>query len=187
MTKRRIAILISLMLAAPAAVVALEQAASTGETAEVSQPAQEAQTEPANAPEQVAVTEQQPAPVAQAEPAGPIGRILGAFQRATPSDAFPEGSMYGDYHWKPLPNQGQYFASLEQRRATLIARHDAFPMGSATGEEFSHQPLPSQLAYFDRKEQPMIASSQPQPVASSEQSAQAGSAEVAMADTSAIR
>ena len=186
MTKRRIAILISFMLAAPAAVVALEQAKSESEaqvTAEAATPPEQTTiTVEAPAPEAVVVTETTTVVVAE-----PAPRVSLTFERARISDAYPEGSMYGDNHWKPLPNQGQYFASLEQRRATLIARHDAFPMGSATGEEFSHQPLPSQLAYFDRKEQPMIARSQPQPVASSEQSAQAGSAEVAMADTSAIR
>lgn len=186
MTKRRIAILISLMLAAPAAVVALEQAAKSETeaqvTAEATPPEQATIIVEAPAPEAVVVTETTTVVVAE-----PAPRVSLTFERARISDTYPEGSMYGDNYWKPLPNQGQYFASLEQRRATLIARHDAFPMGSATGEEFSHQPLPSQLAYFDRKEQPMIASSQPQPVASSEQSAQAGSAEVAMADTSAIR
>jgi hypothetical protein len=154
----------------------------------------EAATSETTPAEPLAAAEPQPAPAQRPAATNPVSRFFGNLARSSTSDAFPMGSMHGDYL---LPAQQQYFARLEQQRGTLVARGEAFPMGSAEGEHGYWGPLPSQVAYFDRVEQQRIAASQPQPVAraeiapapvsSSEQSAQAGSSEVAIADTSAIR
>lgn len=77
----------------------------------------------------------------------------------------------------------------------LASLGQGFPDGSANSEHPQHL-LPAQLAYFDGVEQQRFASTQTRRLApsseaitpsSTESSAQAGSAELAMADTSSIR
>jgi hypothetical protein len=123
MSKHRIAILISLMLAMPAAVVAVEQVAMS---------AVEAQTESAVQP--VAMSSEQIVGTA------PIGGAI----RAKPSDTFPKGEI--DTEWERLPAAVAYLDRLEQQRGYLIARGDAFPMGTQ-GDNY-YDSLPAQVAYF---------------------------------------
>ena len=187
MSKRRIAILITLLFAAPAAVVALEQSAS-----EAMQPGQEIQAaEPAATTEAVVVTEQttvvavaeqQPAPVSDRPSA------FGNWRGTVASSTFPQGSTDSDDAWRyHSPRQLAYLERLEQQRGTMIALGSSFPAGTNGDEAGAYQPLPAQVAYFNRAEQQRMASIPAQPIASSdvqarssEESAQAGSAELAM-------
>ena len=100
-------------------------------------------------------------------------------------------------YFKPLPAQARYFAQIERDRATQLAgRSEGSTMAwlPRDADAQGWQPLPSQAAYFERQErqrfasaQPPVASNQSETVARSEASAQAGSAELTIADTSSIR
>ena len=122
MSKQRIAILVSLMLAMPAAVVAVEQVAMNST---------EAQAEPAAQP--IAASSE------QIVGAAPIGGAI----RAKPSSTFPQGT---EVEWERVPAAVAYLDRLERQRGNLIARGDAFPMG--TEGDNGYQPLPAQVAYF---------------------------------------
>ena len=135
MSKHRIAVLISLMLAMPAAVVALEQATTS--------PA-EAQTEPAAQP--VAVSSE---PIIGTAPIG--GAI-----RAMPSSAFPKGGA--DTEWERVPAAVAYLDRLELQRGNLIARGDVFPVGTRGDNDY--QPLPAQVAYFEQRDGARVTSAQ---------------------------
>lgn len=145
----RLAGLISLMLAMPAAVVAIEQAAPGG------------QPEAAESPAAVAAAVAQPvepAAPAAAEDRAPVANISGivGLVRATPSSTFPVGDS--DTEWQILPSQVAYFERLEQERRHLVARGDVFPQGDSDTE---WQMLPVQVAYFDRIERERVAAAQP--------------------------
>ena len=97
---------------------------------------------------------------------------------------------------KPLPAQARYFAQVERDRATQLAgRAEGSTMAwlPRDADAQGWQPLPAQAAYFERQERQRFASAQPIPtaqpetVARSEANAQAGSAELTVADTSSIR
>jgi hypothetical protein len=135
----RIAGLISLMLAMPAAVIAIEQAA----------PANSLQT--AEPPAAVAET------AAPAAPSGaPVTGIPGWFGlvRATPSSTFPIGDS--DTEWQILPSQVAYFERIERERSHLVARGDVFPVGDSDTE---WRMMPAQAAYFAERER--IAAARP--------------------------
>jgi hypothetical protein len=114
-----------------------------------------------------------------------------------PGGTFPQGSYDSEY-WKPMPRQGAWLEARDNQRQVMMAQlGQGFPDGSINSEVASRM-LPAQVAYFDRAEQQRLARmqpQQPQPVAraepatpsATESAAQAGSAEVAMAETSAIR
>jgi len=141
MSKHRIAILISLMLAMPAAVVAVEQVAMNAAGAE----AQPAQVEPvAGSSEQIVGTTQ-----------------VGGAIRMTSSSAFPKGEI--DTEWERVPAAVAYLDRLERQRGNLIARGDAFPMG-AEGDN-GYQPLPAQVAYFGGTPVSSAQAETPAPVA----------------------
>ena len=123
MSKQRIAILISLMLAMPAAVVAVEQVAMNAAGAE----AQPAQINP--------VAENSEPIVGTA----PVGGVI----RVNSSSTFPQGT---EVEWERVPAAVAYLDRLERQRGNLIARGDAFPMG--TEGDNGYQPLPAQVAYF---------------------------------------
>jgi len=208
MTKSRIAIVISLMFAAPAAVVALEQSASADVAQapqEIQAAAPEAALEPA-APVEVVVAEpvvitettivaEVPAaePIPQAAPKAQRKGIMGWLQARAATDAFPKADGPDDVERNMLPAQMAYFNRIDQDRSQRIARGDVFPSGGSVEDK---EPLPAVVAYYDRAEQQRLASTQPrQPVVarvesdrrSSEEIAQAGSAELSLADSSAIR
>lgn len=168
-SKTRIAALIAaLMFGAQAGVAALEETASVEVSEAVEQraealPAEPAATpEPAAAPERIASAETAaPPPSEQAADTGQsavsrvrswFGRFMTALRSGTPPPTFPEGS-HGE-RWTPLPAQLAYFEQLERERAHLVARGDAFPVGSQTESWL----LPAQVAYFDRLEQQRLAS-----------------------------
>jgi len=171
MTKTRIAVIVSLMFAAPATVVALGQSASldaTAPTVEIQATAPEISAEPA-APaestvmvtETVVVAEVSAEPIPQASgrthSAQPKG-IMGWLKSSTAgSDTFPKANGPEDIDRPILPAQMAYFNRLEQDRSHLIAKGDAFP-GAANEDR---DPLPSVVAYFDRGEQQRFASAQP--------------------------
>lgn len=142
MSQHRIAILISLMLAMPAAVVAVEQAASS--LPPEASAAQPVAAEPAAQP----VAEKSEQIIGTA----PVGGIV----RATPSDTFPKGS---DVEWELLPPLAAYLEQVEEQRRHLVARGDVFPMGDSDTE---WQALPVQVAYFDRIERERVAGAQPE-------------------------
>lgn len=149
-SKHRIAILIALLFAVPAAVAALEQAepSAIAETVESSADAQPAA--------------QLPEPAAQSEsPAG--DQVLGTapeggLVRATPSDVFPQGS---DVEWEISPALARYFEEMERKRGPLIARGDVFP----TGSEVEWELLPVEIAYFEQLERQRMAEAQPDTLA----------------------
>src|SRR5688572_8116405 len=142
MSKHRIAILISLMLAMPAAVVAVEQAASG------LAPVADAQ------------------PVAAESTAQPGERVGGTdgLVRAQPSDAFPKGH---EVEWEIMPTLAQYLAEKERRQGVFVARDDSYPPGS----DVEWQMPPVQVAYFARLERPQVANADPAPQARAEPAA----------------
>lgn len=210
MTKTRIAVIVSLLFAAPAAVVALEQSASI----DAAEPRQELQ---ATTPEVVVATEPPLEILVVAEPvvitetvivaevpaAEPVRQPVVRTHTAQPrgmmrwlrstaaTDAFPKGYGPEDMDRPMLSAQAAYFSRVEQDRRHLIARNDAFPGGGSVED---NKPLPALVAYFERTEQQRLARSQPrQPVVarlesrSSQEAAQTGSAEITLAESSAIR
>jgi len=196
MSKSRIAVLIALLFAAPVAVVALEESSIVGATMEQPQPAEALPIE-TTATEQPAP--QEPVVVAQTTtvvvapvytPAPSSVQIMSENDQLNP---FNQADMA---YAKPLPAQARYFAQVERDRATqLAARSDGSTMAwlPRDADAQGWQPLPAQAAYFERQERQRFASAQPVPtaqpdaVARSEANAQAGSAELTVADTSSIR
>jgi len=162
MTKSRIALLVALMFAAPAAVVALEQTESAMEVEAADAAVQEIQAaaaEPVTGTETATAGEAAEqgnavaaAPVIAVEPAAAPAPVARQARAVSP---FPQGSEFGD---TLLPSQVAYFERLERERAHLAARGDVFP---DSGES---RMLPSQVAYFERLDQQRIAAAQPQPV-----------------------
>jgi len=120
-------------------------------------------------------------------PAAPAPRMnTSPMPQQWTNNSFPKSVGPEDYDRPMLAKQAAYFD--RQDRTQMIARHDAFP-GAAYEDR---APLPATVAYFDRGEQQRFASTQTAPRAevqarTSQEAAQAGSAEVAMAETSAIR
>jgi len=196
MSKSRIAVLIALLFAAPVAVVALEESSIVGATMEQPQPAEALPIE-TTATEQPAP--QEPVVVAQTTtvvvapvytPAPSSVQIMSENDQLNP---FNQADMA---YAKPLPAQARYFAQVERDRATqLAARSDGSTMAwlPRDADAQGWQPLPAQAAYFERQERQRFVSAQPVPtaqpetVARSETNAQAGSAELTVADTSSIR
>lgn len=142
-SKHRIAILVSLLFAVPAAVAALEQAAPSAIAESVES---RADAQPAEEPAAQAVAGNGEQVIGTA----PDGGLV----RAMPSDAYPKGS---DVEWEMPPVQLAYFERLERQRGPLVARGDVFPKGSDVEWEMP----PVQLAYFDRVESQRLANSQP--------------------------
>jgi hypothetical protein len=108
--------------------------------------------------------------------------------------SWPQGSYDSEYG-KPMARQAAWLEARDNQRQVMMASlGQGFPDGSINSE-FPARLHPAQVAYFERAEQQRLARSQPQAVAraepvtpsSTESSAQAGSAEIAMADTSGIR
>lgn len=152
-SRNRIAVLISLMLAMPAAVVAIEQAAPDYSP--------EAAEPPAAIAETAELAAEPAEPVAQAATEGgaavtSISGLVGLV-RVQPSDTFPTGSQ-PESEWVMLPPLVAYLERVEQQRSHLVARGDAFPMGDSDTEWHL---LPAQVAYFERLEQQRVASVQP--------------------------
>lgn len=192
MKKRHIAVLMSLLFAAPAGMVALAQSESESTAAAV-----EIQAVPAEpvivAQEVVVVTDQSAQPAVIAETTTvvvPIAEVTYVQPKPMSTAEWIKTNGFREDDSRMLPRQIGYFDRLEQDRRNLVA--NAAPTES--GEELRQ--LPAQTAYFNRVEQQRLASLQPQqPVVArievqprtSEEVAQAGSAEVAMADSSAIR
>ena len=205
MNKTRIAVLISTLLAIPAGVLALEKSASTEASASTEPKQEVVVTEQTTIiAEPVAVVTEPQRTTVIAEPVAVERTVTVAAVEAprAPSytmkdlyvSSWPQGSYDSEY-WKPMERQGAWLEARDhQRQVAYASLGKGFPDGSANSE-FPEKMHASQVAYFERAEQQRLARSQPQSVAraapvtpsSTETSAQAGSAEIAMADTSAIR
>lgn len=190
MPKSHIAILIALLFAAPVGVVALEQSDSTE--------AMNAQAE--SVPVEVALAEQPAADdvaVVQEQTVTVVTVEQHAYTTTLPARNSRTAAMddpfnQADAVWfRPLPAQEKYFAQLERERAAQFAAmppvSSVFSSSGFNSDAQVWKPLPAQVAYFERVEQQRIASARSQPLARSESYAQAGSAELAMADSSSIR
>ena len=140
MSKHRIAILISLMLAMPAAVVAVEQAIPS--------------FPPAASEAQPVVAEPAAQPVAESGEQVIGTAPDGGLVRVQPSDTFPKGS---DVEWEIMPALAWYLEEMERKRGPLVASGDVYPKGSDVEWEL----LPAQVAYFDRLKRERMASAQP--------------------------
>lgn len=164
MSKSRIAVLISMLLAAPAAVVVAQSASESKAT----EPPQELQAAAEPVTTEVVAVEQTTVVVEQVEvteaPAQPIARI----QQATLSDTFPQGTYSEE--WNLKSRHAAYLAQSGQS-SMMIAFGSSFPAGTNGDEVFQH--LPRQIAYLEQREQQRMASIP-------EESAQAGSAELAL-------
>lgn len=193
MKKRHIAVLMSLLFAAPAGMVALAQSESESTAAAVE--IQAVPAEPVIVAQEVAVvTDQSAQPVVIAETTTvvvPVAEVIYVQPKPMSVAEWIKMNSFREDDSRMLPRQQTYFDRLEQDRRHLVA--NSAP--TASGEDLRQ--LPAQIAYFDRVEQQRLASLQPQqpPVVAridvqprtSEEVAQAGSAEITMADSSAIR
>lgn len=143
MNKTKMAVLIGVMLATPAAVVAVEQATiqSSDPVASVEMSTNAAQ--PTESSFQVAARSD--APITRSHP---VRAQLHA------STAFPDGAE-SEYSYKQLPALVAYWDRMEQQRSHLAARGDAFPAGSES--EYAFTQLPAVVAYWDGIERQRIA------------------------------
>jgi len=110
-SRSRIAVLVAALLAAPAGVVAVEQAAPYSPRA---------QTDAIGVEWIVGA-------------AGP-----GGAQRARPSETFPQGS---DQEYERTPAELAYLARLEQERRHLVGRLDVFPLGAEGENGYDRPPV----------------------------------------------
>lgn len=175
MTKSRIAIAVTLLFAAPAAVVAYDQSSSAEAVSVEAVPVSVTEVAPAEmvtiseseiTVEPVAVVTEQTVLVpieAEVIPAQPA-RIEFSYN----SNTFPTGTD----DLKLLPRQAAYLERLHQERSSQLSIASA-PWNPGSTEPDLHKPLPAQMAYFDRKEQQVFASSD----------SQSRSPQLAMADT----
>ena len=189
MPRSRVALIVAMLFAVPAAVAALDESASSP-AADVAEPVQEvlaAAAEPvtgadpaevaAEPAESIAQSESaaQPEPMVQPEAAvQPTARV----QRAAASAAYPRNDEVGA---TLLPSLLAYLERMAQQRSHLIARGDAFPTGDAMD-----QPLPALVAHLDRVDQARIAAAQPQPVARIETAPAAAEPGIPAAGTEAL-
>ena len=191
MEKRHIAVLMSLLFAVPAGMVALAQSESDPAAPVVE--IQATPTEPIIVKEEVAVvTDQSAQPVLIAESttvAIPVDVVQP--KQMSMAEWLRINSFRTD-EVPMLPRQIAYYDRLESERRPLMA--SSAVTGAGGEDEFKISP--AQTAYFDRVEQQRLARLQPQqPVVArsdvqpltSEERAQAGSAEITIADSSAIR
>src|SRR5262245_51559614 len=169
MKRRNIAVLMSLLFAAPAAVIALAQSESSAPTVEI----QAVPVEPVIIKEEAAiVADQTGQPVAVAESTTVVAPAVPVVAEVT----YVEPKRMSTAEWlrvnefsmqdgpRMLPSQIAYFDRIEQERRHLVA--NSAPAQSADDARL----LPAQMAYFERREQaiaraqaPIVAST-PAPV-----------------------
>ena len=149
MTKRRIAVIVSLLFAAPAAVIAqLESSEPATEVSVVT-------VEPAVVVTgETIVIDDQPAVIVAEQPAVAVTEMTVIADYQAPRSITYQTSGMNDpvffqadvQHFQPLPAQARYLDRLERERSMQFAARPAWTFAAASAEETWMKPLAAQAA-----------------------------------------